>query len=206
VTSPTIEPEREEELRLRALARLTGRANTEHPRAGSAAALGVLFELASSPDTAGGALALLHEIQVHQVEVELQDEELRRSRAELEVSLAHYMQLFELAPFACITVDAQTAISELNLAGTRLLGGDRDAVLGRKLAHLMTPESAGMLRAMLAEARHSDATRTSTRTAILHLASPAAARAVHARVGADTLSGRFLVAMMEAGATAGVPG
>jgi PAS domain S-box-containing protein len=164
--------------------------------------LGVLFELASSPGTAGGALALLHEIQVHQVEVELQDEELRRSRAELEVSLAHYMQLFELAPFACITVDAQTAISELNLAGTRLLGGDRDAVLGRKLEHLLAPESAGVLRAMLAEARDSNAARTR----ILHLGSQAGARALHARVGADPLSGHYLVAMMEAGATAGVPG
>jgi hypothetical protein len=44
----------------------------------------VLFELASSPDTAGDALALLHELQVHQVELDMQTEELMHSRAELE--------------------------------------------------------------------------------------------------------------------------
>jgi len=98
MSNPAIGPEREAQLRRRALARLTGRIDPANPRANSAAALGVLYELASSPATAADALALLHEIQVHQVEVQLQDEELRRSLAELEDDLVRHIRLYDLAP------------------------------------------------------------------------------------------------------------
>jgi hypothetical protein len=74
------------DLRRRALAQLRVPAGSHEARLNSSAALGVLHELASSPSTAEAALALLHELQVHQVELDLQDEELRRSRAELEAT------------------------------------------------------------------------------------------------------------------------
>jgi PAS domain S-box-containing protein len=198
---PTIKPDREAELRLHALARLTGCADSADPRANSAAALGVLYELALSPATAGDALALLHEIQVHQVEVELQDEELRHSCAELEAGLARYIQLYDLAPFANFTVDAVTAICEVNLAGARLLGADRDALIGRPLEQLLAPESRGVLRAMLADTRDGVAARTWN----LRLATEGVPLALHARASADAVSDRFLIAMMGAGAAAGVP-
>lgn len=198
----TIETERQTELRLRALARLTAHADTASPRANSAAALGALYELASSPSTSGEALALLHEIQVHQVEIELQDEEMRRSRAELEASLERQIHLYDLAPFAYFTIDGSTAIRELNLAGARLLGASRDALLGRRLEQLLAPESGGVLRAMLADARDGAAARTLT----LHLAVDGATHPLHARASADAASGRFLVAMMDAGIAVGRPG
>lgn len=195
MSNQTIEAHEEADLRLRALARLTGHADSANPRANSAAALAALFELASSPETSDEALTLLHEIQVHQVEVELQDEELRRSRAELEAGMARYIELYDLAPFAYLTVDDGMAICELNLAGARLLGATRDALLGRRLEQLLAPECGGELRSMLADARDGRGTRTWT----LRLADTGAPHALHARAGADALRGRYLVALVEAG-------
>lgn len=198
----SIEPGSPGELRLRALAQLTGRADAGSPRASSAAALGALYDLARSPSTAGEALALLHEIQVHQVEVELQDEELRRSREELEAALAHYVLLYDLAPFAYFTLDAGTAIREVNLAGARLLGSDRDALLGQRLDQRLTAESGSALRALLAETRENAVART----LVLRLASGGAAHTLHVRAGADTVSGHLLVAAMDAGAAPAAAG
>ena len=76
------------ELRLRAVQRLSRPGSDEGTRVNALAALGVLHEMALSPSTAADALALMHELQVHQVELDLQEEELRRSRAEVEAALA----------------------------------------------------------------------------------------------------------------------
>ena len=107
----------------------------------ASAALGVLYELASSPSTAPDALALLHELQVHQVEVDLQDEELRRSRVELETSLNRQVQLYDYAPIGFFTVDGNAVMRELNQTGASLLGFERDFLRGRSLDEF--PDSGG---------------------------------------------------------------
>ncbi len=94
-------PNRRDALRSRAVAHLKG----SEARLDGSPALRVLYDLASSPSTAPDALALLHELQVHQVEVDLQDEELRRSRAEMESSLNRQVQLYDYAPVGCFTLD-----------------------------------------------------------------------------------------------------
>jgi PAS domain-containing protein len=119
-------------------------------RQSSSAALGVLFELASEPSTAGSALAVLHELQVHQVELELQDEELRRSRAELEATVRRQTQLYEHLPAGYFTIDRVGALRELNPAGVDMLGGVRDQLGGRTLFSFLAPESAAALQRMLA--------------------------------------------------------
>src|SRR5512133_1890243 len=121
------EPVGEQSLRLRALARLTGNSDPHETRANSSAALAVLHDLASSPATAADSLKLLHELQVHQVELDLQEEELRRAVTELETALYRQVQLYDFTPAACFTVDRNTALCELNRSGARLLGFDRDA-------------------------------------------------------------------------------
>src|SRR5512133_4335034 len=114
------EPVGEQSLRLRALARLTGNSDPKDTRANSAAALAVLHELASSPETAADSLKLLHELQVHQVELDLQEEELRRSVVELEGALTRQVQLYEFSPAACFIVDRSATLCELNRTGAQL--------------------------------------------------------------------------------------
>ena len=140
---------RQADLRLRALSRLNGGVAGQQ-RASASDALGVLFELASSPSTADDALALLHELQVHQVELELQDEELRSSRTELEAALSRQIDLYDAAPVGCFSVDAGTVLYELNLTGAHQLGFERDELLGRALDSFFAPHSADTLHTLLA--------------------------------------------------------
>ena len=139
----------ERDLRLRALKHLMVPGGSHDKRLDAAAALGVLHELAASPSTAGAALTLLHELQVHQVELDLQDEELRRSRSELEAALARQVQLYDFAPVGYLTVDRGTALRELNLTAAGMLGSERDQLSGRTLDSFLEPRSAHALHAML---------------------------------------------------------
>src|SRR5450755_3268026 len=144
-----IKAQSQADLRLRALQRLTGNNGSHDARLNGSAALQVLHDLASSPSTGAAALALLHELQVYQVELDLQDEELRRSRAELEMSLSRQAQLYDFAPVGCFTVDRSTALRELNLTAASMLGAERDRLLGRSLDSFLAAQSARALHAML---------------------------------------------------------
>lgn len=77
------------------------------------------------PRTDADMRRLLHELQVHQVELEMQNEELRRGREELELSRNKYAELYDFAPVSYFTFDAQGLIREVNLAGAQLLGIER---------------------------------------------------------------------------------
>ena len=136
-------------LRQRAVARLAEGDSAPDSREDPIAALQALYHLATSADTAPRALALLHELQVHQVELDLQDEELRRSRLELEHALARYMQLYDFSPVAYFSVGPDTALFEINLAAARMLGGARPSLLGRRLVDFLRADSVGDLRAAM---------------------------------------------------------
>mgnify|MGYP001033730974 CR=1 FL=1 len=77
---------------------------------------------------------LVHELQVHQVELEMQNEELRRSRAEVEAWLERYTELYDFAPVGYLTLGRDGAILQVNLAGASLLGVERARLPGRRLA------------------------------------------------------------------------
>lgn len=83
--------------------------------------------LPSGPETQ----RLLHELQVHQIELEMQNDDLRRSRDELEFMLLRYTELYDFAPVAYLTLDRKGGILAVNLVGARLLGVDRARLLGR---------------------------------------------------------------------------
>jgi signal transduction histidine kinase len=79
-------------------------------------------------------LVLLHELQVHQIELELQNEALRQARDEAEAAAARYLELYDFAPVGYATLDADGAILELNLAAADLLGAPRAELVRRRLS------------------------------------------------------------------------
>lgn|SRR5487761_2001220 len=181
-------------LRSRAVAHLTGSTNAPRVRADSSVALSVLYDLASSPTTAPSALALLHELQVHQVEVDLQSEELRRTRAELESSLDRYIQLYEHAPVGYFATDRKAVMQELNLHGAGLLGFDREYLLGRSLDGFLTPDGVHTLHVLI-ETAGTGAPRIAD---LMLRGANGATRRMHASVRSDPTSDRVLIALMEA--------
>ena len=77
---------------------------------------------------------LIHELQVHQVELEMQSEELRKAQLELEVSRKKYFNLFELAPVGYFTIDKNGLILEANLTGANLLGVEKQVMIGTRFS------------------------------------------------------------------------
>ena len=74
---------------------------------------------------------VLHDLRVHQIELELQNEELRRAQAELAVSHALYFDLYEMAPVGYCTINAHGMILEANLTLAEMLGEARRALVGQ---------------------------------------------------------------------------
>ncbi len=81
---------------------------------------------------------LLHELQVHEIELEMQNEELQRSHLELEESRDRYLHLYEFAPVGYFTLTGETLISEVNLTGANLLGEERKKLFQRRFARFVT--------------------------------------------------------------------
>ncbi|MDD2881014.1 MAG: PAS domain-containing sensor histidine kinase [Rhodoferax sp.] len=80
---------------------------------------------------------LMHDLQVHQIELQLQNEELRRAQTDLEVSRARYFDLYDMAPVGYLTVATHGVILEANLSAANLLGVARSALVRRPLSHFI---------------------------------------------------------------------
>ncbi len=80
---------------------------------------------------------LMHDLQVHQIELQLQNEELRRAQAALEASHARYFDLYDMAPVGYLTVDANGLILEANLRAANLLGVTRSELVKRPLTRFI---------------------------------------------------------------------
>jgi len=80
---------------------------------------------------------LVHELEVHRIELEMQNAELRQSREEMETTLEKYTDLYDFAPVGYFTLDRNGVISAVNLSGAGLLGVERSQLIGRRLAQFV---------------------------------------------------------------------
>jgi PAS domain S-box-containing protein len=85
-------------------------------------------------------LKLIHELQVHQIELEMQNDELRKSQLELELTRERYFDLYDLAPISYCTTDEQGVILEANLATSELLGQPRSELVGQPMSRYISKE------------------------------------------------------------------
>src|SRR5215831_9827451 len=91
-----------------------------------------------APEDAG---ALVHELEVHQIELELQNEELRRAQSELEESRDELQDLYDFAPVGYLTLSEDTVILRANLRAAVLLGVERGVLIGKRFTRFLARES-----------------------------------------------------------------
>ena len=87
------------------------------------------------------AREVVHELQVHQIELEMQNDELLRARGAAQEASDKYQDLFDFAPVGYFLLDQQGQILEINLAGAALLGLDRSTAVKRRLGQYMAAPS-----------------------------------------------------------------
>ena len=114
------------ELYRRAEARLRDQQNRKRPKAGASE---------SDPER------LLHELEVHQIELEMQNTELQKARNELEIALEKYTDLYDFAPVGYFSLDESGVILEANLMSAALLGIERSRLIKRRLPLLVSSTS-----------------------------------------------------------------
>jgi diguanylate cyclase (GGDEF)-like protein/PAS domain S-box-containing protein len=92
---------------------------------------------------------LAHELGTHQIELEMQNEELRRAQEELEASRSRYADLYDFAPIGYLTFDKDGLIREVNLAGAGLLGEDRRRLINKPFSVFVFKDDLDTFRAHL---------------------------------------------------------
>jgi PAS domain S-box-containing protein len=96
---------------------------------------------AADTKSKAGPQRLLHELQVHQIELEMQNIELQESRDRMEVLLDKYTDLYDFAPVGYLSLDEQGRILEANLIGAALLGVERSRLISKSSLQFVSPAS-----------------------------------------------------------------
>jgi len=102
-----------------------------------------LIKRKKSPATDANAdtLRLIHELEVHRIELEMQNEELRQAKAELESTLSQYAELYAFASAGYFTLTRDGTIRRANLTGAKLMGTGLSELIRRRFALFVSPES-----------------------------------------------------------------
>lgn len=146
----TTKPNGPEHLRADAEGRL--RSGTAPSTAGwtvGAETLSLLYRLASNPENSTDALKLLHELQTHQVELDLQHAQLAENEHELALQLAHFQALYDHAPGGYLVLGGDGRILRSNQAASKLFGLEVGQLKDHLLTSLLSPESRSAVLATL---------------------------------------------------------
>lgn len=84
---------------------------------------------------------LLHELQVHQIELEMQNEELRQAYETTEAALKKYTMLYDFAPIGYFTLNSEGSILDLNFTGAEMLNDRRFSLINSNLKLFITEDS-----------------------------------------------------------------
>jgi PAS domain S-box-containing protein len=98
-----------------------------------------LQSIETNPGASEELRHLAHELQRHQLELELQNRELQEAQQALEESRNRYMELYDFAPMACVSLDSRACIQDLNLTGASLLRQDRRYLQGLPFTPFVDP-------------------------------------------------------------------
>jgi PAS domain S-box-containing protein len=126
------------ELRRRAEARLTEKQKSQRSQA-------------EAERTAHDTQRLVQELQIHQIELEMQNEQLEQARGETEAALERYTDLYEFAPSGYFTLDRDGTIRQANLTGAGLLGVDRSRLMNRRFGLFVAENSRPAFEAFAAK-------------------------------------------------------
>jgi PAS domain-containing protein len=99
---------------------------------------------------------LIHDLEVHQVELDMQNDELRKARVEIERSRAKYVDLYDFAPVGYFTVAPTGKIEEVNLTGAKLPGVEKTNLVNRDFRLFIEPEFRKLFDSPRLEVRASD--------------------------------------------------
>ncbi len=87
------------------------------------------------------ALRLVHELKVHQIELEMQNDELQLAKEQADLAIAKYEELYEFAPSGYFILSKEGKIKQLNIAGSQLFGRDRSQLKNHPFAFYVSDES-----------------------------------------------------------------
>lgn len=95
----------------------------------------------TAPNTEAGTLRLIHELEVHRIELEMQNEELIMARDKAESAIEKFTWLYDFAPVGYFTVDRIGTLSELNLTCATMLGKERSALIGKSFGNFVNRDN-----------------------------------------------------------------
>jgi PAS domain-containing protein len=137
------------------------RSGTAPPTAGwtvGADALSLLYRLASDPERSGDAQKLLHELQTHQVELDLQHAQLSENEGDLSARLAHLECLFDHAPAGYLVLGLGGRIVQSNRMASEVFGLATDQLRDHMLSSFLSPDSGPAIQGALDNAGPGNAT------------------------------------------------
>ncbi|NTW70598.1 MAG: PAS domain S-box protein, partial [Chlorobiaceae bacterium] len=110
----------------------------------------------TSPDE---MMRMIHELEVHQIELEMQQMELVQTKDALEQSLKRSADLYDFAPLGYMTIARNSAILKVNLMATNMLGIERSRLHGRQLSDFILAEDLSAFTAFLDKVFKNDASK-----------------------------------------------